>query len=56
LEDQIMRLVEALARFGRVDAVRVVFRAAPHDHACNQAAAGDDVDHCELFGNADGRV
>src|SRR6476646_5187949 len=56
LDDEVVRLLEALAGIGRIDRERVVLGTASDDHAGDQAPAADHVDHGELLGDARGRV
>ena len=49
-DDEVMRLVEAVMREGRVGAHRIVLAADAADHAADQPPARDAVDHRVLFG------
>ena len=49
--DQVVRLVEAVVREGRVDAEGVVLGADAAHEAADQAPAADHVDHRVLFGD-----
>ncbi len=53
LHHEVVRLLEALVRVGRVGAHRVVFGADAAHHAGDQPAAGDAVDHGVLFGDVE---
>ena len=52
-DDQVVGLFKALAVVGRVDAGGELLGAAAADEAGDEAAAGDHVDHGQLFGQAD---
>ena len=47
---EVVRLVEALMAEGGIGREGIVFGADAPDHAADQAAAGDAVDHRVLFG------
>ena len=52
-DDQVVRLLEALAVVGRVDAGGELLLAAAAHEAGDQAALGNHVDHGQLFGEPD---
>ena len=51
LDDQVVRLVEAVARLGRVEREGVVLGADPAHEAGDDAPAGDDVEQRDLLGH-----
>jgi hypothetical protein len=51
-----VRLVKALARIGRIDFIGEVLHACAHDHARNNPAFGDHVEHGDLFRHTLGMI
>ena len=53
LHDQVVRLVEALVRLGRIRTGRMIFDADAADEACDEASAGNVVEDGEFLGDAE---
>src|SRR5207253_2954927 len=56
LDDEIQSLAKTLARRRRIDLVGVVFRTAADDHAGDEPAAAQDVEHGHFLGHAQRRI
>src|SRR6266705_3168704 len=56
LDDEIMRLVKALTRVGRVDVIRKILHARADHHARNDPPLRDHIEHGQLFSDPLGMV